>query len=84
MPGPSEWIIVGVVAVAVLFGFKKIPEIARSLGRSQGEFKKGLKEGQILDSEGKPVDAKTVDAKPDTSVDRPSSPSPETKAETTE
>jgi sec-independent protein translocase protein TatA len=83
MPGPSEWIIVGVVAVAVLFGFKKIPEIARSLGRSQGEFKKGLKEGQILDSEGNPVDAKTVDAKPDTSVDRPS-PSPGTKAETTE
>ncbi len=44
--GP-EWIIVGVIAVAVLFGAKKLPEMARSVGRAQGEFKKGLKEGHV-------------------------------------
>jgi len=42
--GP-EWIVVGVIAVVVLFGAKKLPEMARSVGRAQGEFKKGLKEG---------------------------------------
>ena len=42
--GP-EWIVVGIVAVVVLFGAKKIPEMARSLGRAQSEFKKGVSEG---------------------------------------
>jgi twin arginine-targeting protein translocase, TatA/E family len=38
---PWEWLIVGVV-VLILFGSsKKIPELARSLGRASGEFKKG-------------------------------------------
>jgi sec-independent protein translocase protein TatA len=45
MPGGPEWIVVAIVAVVVLFGAKKIPEMARSLGRAQGEFKKGMKEG---------------------------------------
>ena len=31
--------------MAVVFGASKLPEIARNLGRSSGEFKKGLKEG---------------------------------------
>lgn len=35
-------VIAGVVVV--LFGAKRIPELARSLGRSLTEFKKGLKE----------------------------------------
>jgi sec-independent protein translocase protein TatA len=46
MPGPSEWIIVAIVAIVVIFGAKKIPEMARSMGRAQSEFKKGIKEGQ--------------------------------------
>ena len=45
MPGPSEWLIIAVVAIVVIFGAKKIPEIARGLGRAQSEFKKGMKEG---------------------------------------
>jgi sec-independent protein translocase protein TatA len=45
MPGPSEWVIIAIVAFVVLFGAKKIPEMARSLGRAQSEFKKGVNEG---------------------------------------
>lgn len=40
-----EWGVVAVIAVAVLFGATKLPDIARNIGRAQGEFKKGLKEG---------------------------------------
>lgn len=38
--GPTEMIIVGVIAV-LLFG-KRLPEVGRSLGKSLMEFKKGL------------------------------------------
>jgi TatA/E family protein of Tat protein translocase len=41
----NEWIIVAAVAVVVLFGATKLPEIARNFGRAQGEFKKGLRDG---------------------------------------
>ena len=41
---PESWMYV-VVLAAVLFGSSKLPEIARSIGRSKGEFQKGLKEG---------------------------------------
>jgi TatA/E family protein of Tat protein translocase len=37
----NEWIIVGVVAIAVIFGATKLPEIARNLGRSSGEGRSG-------------------------------------------
>lgn len=42
MPGGPEWIIIGAVIV-LLFGAKKLPDLAHSLGRSSREFKKGLK-----------------------------------------
>jgi len=44
-PGPWQ-IIICLVVIAILFGAKKIPELARSLGRAKGEFKKGLAEGE--------------------------------------
>ena len=44
MPGPWELAIIVVVIVA-LFGAKKIPELARSIGKAKGEFKKGIAEG---------------------------------------
>ena len=43
-PGLWQFLIV-VLIIAIIFGAKKSPEIARALGRSSGEFKKGLKEG---------------------------------------
>ena len=42
--GTTEWILI-FCAVALLFGARKIPELARSLGSSVNEFKKGMKEG---------------------------------------
>ena len=42
--GTTEWILI-FCAVALLFGAKKIPELARSLGSSVNEFKKGMKDG---------------------------------------
>jgi sec-independent protein translocase protein TatA len=55
--GP-EWIVVGIVAVVVLFGAKKLPEMARSVGRAQGEFKKGLKDGAVPDESTGPSEPK--------------------------
>ena len=40
--GPMEMMIVGVIAL-LLFG-KRLPEVARSLGKSVSEFKGGLNE----------------------------------------
>ncbi len=36
-----EWIIVIVVIVLLLFGAKKIPELARSIGKARAEFTRG-------------------------------------------
>ncbi len=43
MLGTPE-IVVIVLAIIVLFGVNKIPELARSFGKATGEFKKGQKE----------------------------------------
>lgn len=51
MQGPME-IIVILLVIMLLFGAKRLPELARSLGRSLNEFKKGKAEG--LDDEEKP------------------------------
>ncbi len=43
MPGPTETIVI-IFVILLLFGAKKLPELARSLGRSLNEFKKGQTE----------------------------------------
>ncbi len=39
MPAAPEWIFIGILAL-VLFGPKKIPEIARGLGKALGELQR--------------------------------------------
>jgi len=41
---PTDWLILILVVLLVLGGSKKIPEIARSMGRAMGEFKRGQME----------------------------------------
>lgn len=56
---PGLWQIILVVAIiAVLFGAKKIPELARSIGKAKGEFKKGLAEGEKADEPAPDEEAK--------------------------
>ena len=44
IPGGPEWIII-LVVLLFLFGARKLPELARSMGQASKEFKAGLKEG---------------------------------------
>lgn len=43
MPGGAEWMIIFLVML-LLFGAKKLPELARGIGRSLGEFRKAKDE----------------------------------------
>ncbi|MDI6655129.1 MAG: twin-arginine translocase TatA/TatE family subunit [Candidatus Hydrothermarchaeota archaeon] len=41
--GPQEVLLIFLIIV-LLFGASKLPELARSLGKAKGEFKKGIEE----------------------------------------
>lgn len=40
----QEWLII-LLIVLIIFGARKLPELARSLGASAKEFRKGIEEG---------------------------------------
>ena len=42
-----EWGVVAIIAVAVVLAGSKLPQLARNVGRAQGEFKKGIREGAV-------------------------------------
>jgi sec-independent protein translocase protein TatA len=44
MPSGWEWIII-LVAILLLFGGAKLPQLAKALGQSKRAFKEGLDEG---------------------------------------
>ncbi len=65
-------LIIALVVILLLFGAKRIPELARGLGSGVREFKAGTKEGQLEDKknkdkteEGVTTEAKADEAKPD-------------------
>lgn len=59
-PKGPEWIII-LVVVLLIFGARKLPELARSLGASAKEFRKGIQEGN------EETPAETAPAKTDNS-----------------
>ncbi|MBI5883850.1 MAG: twin-arginine translocase TatA/TatE family subunit [Elusimicrobia bacterium] len=54
--GWGEWLLVGAV-VLLLFGAKRLPELAESFGKSIKSFKKGMKEAEEEPSSKKGPDA---------------------------
>jgi sec-independent protein translocase protein TatA len=48
--GGQEWLIV-LLIVVLIFGARKLPELARSLGSSAKEFRKGIEEGAKEDED---------------------------------
>ena len=44
MPSGWEWIVV-LLAILLLFGGAKLPQLAKALGQSKRAFKEGLEEG---------------------------------------
>ncbi len=42
----QEWIFIIIIAVVLIFGAKKIPELAKTFGKAKGEFEKGKIEGE--------------------------------------
>lgn len=50
MPGLPEMLIIGGIFI-LFFGASKLPGLAKSIGKSANEFKKGLKDDTPLDSD---------------------------------
>jgi sec-independent protein translocase protein TatA len=44
-------LIIGLVIILLLFGAKRVPELARGLGSGVREFKKGTQDGEVEDKE---------------------------------
>ena len=42
----QELIIIAIIVIVLFFGARKIPELARSLGKASGEFEKGKAEAR--------------------------------------
>jgi len=47
MIGTSEIIVIAIVAIVLLFGAGKVPQLARSFGQAMGEFKKAKREAEL-------------------------------------
>jgi sec-independent protein translocase protein TatA len=48
--GPLELVVI-LAIVLLLFGAKKLPDLARSIGKSTREFKKGMNEGETVEND---------------------------------
>lgn len=66
--GGTEWIWIILFVVVLLFGSKKIPEIARAIGRAKGEFEKGKQEieREIREAEKEAKESSQTSKKEDT------------------
>ena len=82
--GPQEILIVLVIALVVL-GPKKLPEMARSLGKGMKEFKEGINDDDTVDvtadEEDEPVSARVHELPPADLPPAADPPEPVTAAE---
>jgi len=46
LPGGAEWIWIAIIIGVLIFGAKKIPELARTLGKAKGDYEKGKIESE--------------------------------------
>ncbi|MHC4944065.1 MAG: Sec-independent protein translocase subunit TatA/TatB [Planctomycetota bacterium] len=60
--GPTELIVI-LAIVFLLFGAKKIPQLARGLGKGITEFKRGLKDTSKVDDDADEIPEDTKDEK---------------------
>ena len=68
MPGGSEWMVI-LLVVLLLFGAKRLPELARGLGKSIRDFKKATSEVEDNIREAmREEEVKKVEAKPQPEV----------------
>ena len=54
--GAQEWLLV-LLVILLIFGARKLPELARSLGSSAKEFRKGIEEGSKEEEEATPANS---------------------------
>jgi sec-independent protein translocase protein TatA len=62
-------LVIALVVILLLFGAKRIPELARGLGSGVREFKAGTKEGQLEDKKEKDEGDATAEAKSEAKAD---------------
>lgn len=70
MSGPFEILLI-LFVILLLFGSKRLPDLARSLGRSLSEFKKGREDGErstakLKENQADDEDPKKPDQEPGT------------------
>ena len=68
----GQELLIILLIVLLVFGARKLPELARSLGASAKEFRKGISEGSAEDKVDQSEQAAT------TSADEPAAPAPPT------
>ena len=61
--GGQELLII-LLIVVLIFGARKLPDLARSLGASAKEFRKGVEEGTDREADVQPPETPTPDTKP--------------------
>ena len=76
MPSGGEWLIVGLFGL-LIFG-RRLPEVARSIGKSIVEFKRGLKDvhDDVKDPERLPLNQRNPDLPPPSAGPTPPSGAP--------
>lgn len=60
--GLNEAVLIGAAAIALILGPKKLPELARAIGRSKQEYSKSMQEAQAAVEEAAPDAESEADA----------------------